>query len=67
MWIAIHMGGTRQVRDMHETGTREVHHCSAVEAPSETAVSMVPLPARSRYQNVIFLRKLRVLLAGAGI
>ena len=34
MWIAIHMGCTRQVRDRYEIGTRGIYHSSAVAAGS---------------------------------
>jgi len=34
MWIAIHMGGTRQVQDRYKTGTPLQGRCRAVETRS---------------------------------
>ena len=76
MWIAIHLGGTRQVRDRYETGVWEAHRDNSVSEPGFPA-GFADTPARRRFlwfyclpvasiKNVVFLRKLWVLLPGAG-
>jgi len=76
MWIAIHMGGTRQVRDRYETGAWEADRDNSVsepgfpagfaETPQQTAVSMFYCLPVAKYQKCRFPEETTVLLPGAG-
>jgi len=45
MWIAIHMGGTRQVRDRYEGGTPLIHHRTMGGAPWRLPGALLTKPA----------------------